>query len=451
MKRTDLDPDLRLIEEAVEETVSGAEAGILHEENVSALLPARGGSPIREDGTVKIVVIRPCVSRGKRVRGLPPIYTPEMLKEHAHIFSGWPMFMDHVTEEMQEALRKRGRSVTELGGRIVESWWDGSFSHPEDSKFGFETGAVMAYALPQPGARAMIEADAEILRCSINAWPTGARRGKAAWNGKEGMVIEGISEEPPGSVDWVIRAGAGGRVLQEAESFAASILESAYSADHDQPTEGTMKDFSEMSPDQIRDYLRENHPDVLEAPQAPAPQAGVLTEEQVANLLTEQRESILGEFKTLLEEHEASEDERVQEEIERRDTARSLETKAHKLIEAAEGLTPGWKAELKAKYVVLPSGPSRALQLLEADEDGTLEEKLHDSVEADVERALELIRETTPEPRPTGLGGSVQEGEETGQPRIPARGENEFIDYLVESGLAESPEEAVTKMREVTS
>lgn len=423
-------------------------------EDQSVLLPsgAAGGGVVRADGTIKIAVIRPCVSRGKRVRGLPPIYTPRMLQEHAAIFTGWPMFMDHVTEEMQEALRKRGRSVTELGGRIVESWWDPTFTHPEDSKFGFQPGAVLAYALPQPASRAMIEADPEILRCSINAWPTGASPGKAPWNGKDGMLIEGISEEPPGSVDWVIRAGAGGRVLQEAETFAVCAIERAYSAAHEQEHEVNL--FDGKTPEEIREYLRENHPGVLETPAASAPlkESGDDAVATLTQLLEKHEEQILSKVGALLEEHTSTEEERIAEELEARDTARGLETKAHKLIEGAEGLTPGWKAELKAKYTVLPSGPSRALALLESDEDGTAEDKLRESIEADVERALELIGETKPEPRPHGLGGGegLEEGTE-GTPKVPAKGENEFIDYLVESGMAADPAEAVTKMREAVT
>lgn len=454
MRRADMDPDLRLLEEVAEgEHLPGGDVGLLVEGSSSSLITQPDRSVIRPDGTVKVVVIRPCVSRGKKVRGLPPIYTPQMLAECANVFTGWPMFMDHVSEEMQEALRRKGRSVNELGGRMVETWWDPSFTHPEDAKFGFVQGAVLGYALPQPASRAMLEADPEILRLSINAWPTGARKSRAPWNGQEGMLIEGISEEPPGSVDWVIRAGAGGRVLQEAEQFAVSVLEGAYLVGHE-PQERGMKtkkgefDFNSASAEEIIEHLQENHPGILEGEEEPVRPASAngFTPEQVREMLSEQREAMLGEVRSLLEEHEATEDERVTEELTRRDQFRALERKAHKLIEDAEGLTPGWIAELKSKYVVLPSGPSRALSLCESDEDGLAEDKLRESIEADVERASELIQETKPEVKPHGLGGGSVE-EQDGQVHVPKPGENEFIDHLVESGFGKDPEEVIKKMR----
>ena len=164
--------------------------------------------------TVKLAVIRPCVSRGKRIRGLPPIYTPEMLAENAAVYTGWLMYADHVTE---------GRSIKEIGGRIIRSWWEPNFTTPRDDAHGWRPGAVLAEALPQPFVRSMLEADPDVLNVSHNAWPTAARVG-TMW-GRKGAVIEGIRSKPEGSVDWVARGGAGGHVLREAAADGRELPE----------------------------------------------------------------------------------------------------------------------------------------------------------------------------------------------------------------------------------
>lgn len=207
------------------------EASPLVEESAPRVLVTRRGRVFDADGTVGIAIIRPCVSRGKRLRGLPPIYTPEMLAENAGVFAGWLMYADHlseaagdappdetVSEEVLRLLEAKGRSVRDLGGRILSSRWDPRFRAPYDDEYGYRPGAVVGRALPQPFIREMIEADPELLHVSINAYPKGARPGAAPWDrSQRGMLVEGILTRPPGSVDWVPRGGAGGRVLREVE------------------------------------------------------------------------------------------------------------------------------------------------------------------------------------------------------------------------------------------
>ena len=245
----------------------------LAEANSRVIVPKRG-KLIESDGSMKIAIIRPCVSRGKRLgpQKLPPIYEPKMLERNAKVFSGWPMYMDHLiaealkemADELREAaegtdllgwLEERSRSIKELGGRILESWWDPELTFEDDDDFGFRPGGVVGRCIPQDEPRRMLEADPGILQTSINAWPSGAKVGHPSWDSSQrGMAIEGIRKRPMGSVDWVFRAGAGGRpLLEEDDDFrarAVSLLESVYSAaqSQDPPPKRTPKPTSTPRP-----------------------------------------------------------------------------------------------------------------------------------------------------------------------------------------------------------
>ena len=143
------------------------------------------------DGTVNVAIIRPCTSRGRRLQGLPPIYTQEMLAEEADAFTDWRMFLGHLTPEMAKAMNKAGRSIEDLGGRVTESWWNPDYVTGQDAAFGFQRGAIMGKVIPYPAVRALLEADPKALAVSINAWPKGAKPGIDS-RGQRGMVIEGF-------------------------------------------------------------------------------------------------------------------------------------------------------------------------------------------------------------------------------------------------------------------
>ena len=233
-------------------------AGPIVESGAAVVAPARAGREKdlfewdgqTREGTVKLAVIRPCVSRGKRIKGLPPIYTQEMLGANAPVYSGWLMYLDHASRRLREALEEvlvepgvrdaireavaeaglaeGSRSVLELGGRILHSWWDGSYTAGWDEERGYRAGAVMAEALPQPVTRAMLEADPGILNVSHNAWPSGGVVGTEY--GKKGVIVEGIRKTPEGSVDWVPRGGAGGSIAESDVELAVSSLRSTYAS-----------------------------------------------------------------------------------------------------------------------------------------------------------------------------------------------------------------------------
>lgn len=408
------------------------------------VVPQKGSVFRESDGAVKVAIIRPCVSRGKRIRGLPPIYTQEMLAENAGVFKNWLMFQDHLTPAMIEALKGGGRSVRDLGGRLVETWYDPQFRMPDDDDYGIREGAVVGWALPQPGTKAMIEADPEILRTSINAFPKAARKGFAPWNREvQGYLIEGIRPRPEGSVDFVIRAGAGGRVLREDEQLAVSVLESLYSADNEMPERNV--DISKMTAAQLREHLQENAPSLLEelglseggaGGGGPAPAKTTFSLDDVKNLLAEQEQRLSVSFTEKLTEHSDAVEERAQELLEERAEASDLAEHAAELIEAS-GLPIEWQVDLKRRYAVLPSGPTPALQVEEkqvAVEGGgtktlTKREVIAESVDADVKHAQQLIESASGRPRVHGLGGGSGDGPAGGAPA----GNSLFRDWLKES------------------
>ncbi|HEX7088743.1 MAG TPA: hypothetical protein VF192_01325 [Longimicrobiales bacterium] len=444
---------------------------------VARVIKPKKGKVFDDDGACKVAVIRPCVSRGKRLRGLPPIYTPQMLEANSGIWAGWLMYMDHLTEAVAETMRRRGRRITELGGRVLESGWDRDFTTPHDGKFGFQKGATIARVLPQPPIRAMLEADPEILNVSINAFPTAAKEGVAPWNPKlKGMLVEGIRETPQGSIDWVPRGGAGGHVLQEAEEMMVQVLEAYYEGLPDlaevsspAPTyrpRSMPKPIAEMTATELREHLQSEAPSLLQElgistspsatppatqPASTPPAPAGLSEERVLEMLEERESRIRQEYDQKIADLEESVEERANELLEERSEATSLAEYAHELIESS-GLPDEWVADLKRRYAVLPSGPTDAL-LVEADTANDKDERqvLAESVERDVKHAFKLIGASGGRvPRVTGLGGGSENG---GGIKATAPRNTTFRDFALSEGLIDSEklEESRKKLEGVQS
>jgi hypothetical protein len=450
-------------------------------EQASQVIPARRGKLLQEDGSLRVSVIRPCISRGKKIRGLSPIYTPRMLAENAAVFTDWPMYEDHLMEEavgnfsedlieanmgdLLEWLQERARKVKELGGRIERSFWNPDVTFEDDSAFGFQKGAVEAQVFPQPRILEMLEADPKILNVSINAYPSGARPGPVPWEaGKRGMLIEGIRRKPRGSVDWVFRGGAGGRLLlaEEDAGVAVSVLEAFYSAaDGKGPLAretDLMKNLQDLKPGDLREFLAEEAPHLVEAlaPEGdpPAAPTGGITEERLSELLQEQRE----EIEAALEERDDEVEERASQLVEERESLRTYQDRAFELLAEAQsnGLPKGWADDLKRRYTLLPSGPSSGLlniQEEEREEDGktvtlTELEVLEDRVRADVKRSAELIQEAGGNTGPLleGLGGKAADGDE-GPKAAPKQ--SAFRDFLRESGDIEAGEDAKPESEQI--
>ena len=187
-----------------------------------------------------IHILRPCIGRGKGRH----LYEAKMLQENAHKFAGWRQYIDHLSPEARRAAKGLPRSIRDLGGRIVESYWDGNV--PADPSKGFEQGAVVGWSLPTPFIRELAENDPELVEASISANATGVqptmRDGKRAW------LVEGIEDR--GSVDWVTEAGAGGRVV--------ALMEAAYEED------GMGLELMEtMTDEEFISYVEEVRPHLL--------------------------------------------------------------------------------------------------------------------------------------------------------------------------------------------
>lgn len=197
---------------------------------------AEGG--LNADGTITLDLIRPCVGKGKGTH----IYEADMLSANAGVFTGWKMYVDHLSDQARRQLGGLPRSIRDLGGRITESWWDASV--PADPERGFGQGAVRGKAKPTPFVRELVENDPEIVELSINGNATTVR--PAIRDGRRGLLVEGI--RPNGSVDWVTEAGAGGRVV--------SLMEAAYNSTEDQ--EAAL--LESLSDDELHEHIVSQRP-----------------------------------------------------------------------------------------------------------------------------------------------------------------------------------------------
>lgn len=428
-----------------------------------------------ERGVGRIAIIRPCISRGKKIRGLSPIYTPQMLEANAGVFTGWPMYMDHVPQRLAEMLEEAGRSMRELGGQILRSWWDANFTHPADGQFGYQRGGVLAEVWATPFIRKLVGNNPSLLHTSINAWPKAGKPGNAPWApAKRGMVIEGIRSEPQGSVDFVPRGGAGGRLLAEDERLVVSVANEVYNSAQQMPRgQNDSPDFANMTPAQLAEWAREHHPHLAEAiqveerqggappgrqtPPAPAAPAAPTVQEGAPPAadggLSE------ADVRRLIDEGRVKPDdvaEQVREAVEEASKqAREHETRAARakaLVEAST-LPKSFKADLISRYTVLPSGPQPSL-LVEADQGGkdgaerSELEVLEANVKADIDHMAELVAEARGKPRVTGEGGAdpKQGGEGTATPTARQVREGKtplWRERFAELGIVESADDAL--------
>lgn len=191
---------------------------------------------VADDGSVLIHLIRPCVGRGRGRH----LYEADMLQANAHKFVGWKMFVDHRDPAAQRAAGGLPRSIRDLGGRIIESWWDPDV--PAEGRFG--AGAVVGRAKPTPFIRDLVTNDPELVETSINTVATGTK--PVTRDGVRVNLVEGISDR--GSVDWVTEAGAGGKVV--------AMMEAAQAEGHDDLIE-------DMTDEEFIAYVAETRPGLV--------------------------------------------------------------------------------------------------------------------------------------------------------------------------------------------
>lgn len=166
-------------------------------------------SALSPDGTCLIHIIRPGRGLGRGSH----FYPARMLQENAHVFTGWNVYVDHESEEAKRARGSLPRSLNDVGGLIEESWWDPSV--PAEGRFG--QGAVVGRLRPIRDLREIIAELPQAARFSIKARATDVSEGVE--EGHQVWVVEGIRDNPPGSVDAVTLDGAGGKVAALLEAM----------------------------------------------------------------------------------------------------------------------------------------------------------------------------------------------------------------------------------------
>jgi len=385
-------------------------------------------------------VIRPCIGRGRGRH----LYRPDMLREHAEHFAGWPMYVDHLSPQAKQAQAGLPRSLTHVGGIVEESWWDADV--PADPRKGFGKGAVVGWARPFGLAKKLIDFDPRLVEASISADATGVRETTVQEAAKAlGLQLQearhardrvydvvGIAEG--GSVDWVTLAGAGGRVV--------TLMESLY----DEGSVEAQALITEMNDDEFvrfldteRPYLREALADdnqggdmgevtpeaIQEALQSEAGQSILqdVIQEAVQAQVNEQLPALVeAERDVIRAEAEASADRKVQ--------LRDMRDEAAALIAEAK-LPPTWKEGLRQRFSLRESGqPSSELDVVEeVDDKGQVTKGASSVLREAVEAAIKDERRKLGEAVPTRVHGqgpgqvapgdkqAIQEGENKGETR----------------------------------
>lgn len=386
-------------------------------------------SPLGEDGTVVINVIRPTVGLGRGRH----LYEGKMLQEYAHIFGeheengsrvpGWRMFADH---EDPKAIRARGglpRPIQHMGGRIEESWWNPDV--PAEGRF--QQGAVQARVRPVGMVRALLEEDPQILEASINAEATGVRPGVDS--GQQVWIVEGI--QGGGSVDWVSEGGAGGKVVELMEALIEDYEES------DEP----LAVLEALTDDELRDYVTSKRTGLLEGAGKAnnAPEGGdKLDPKELQEALRDPESGVKEIVDSIVETRlRESQDEvraEAKAEADRQVQLRDMRDQAAGLIEATD-LPDSWKNNLKAEYTLIEGKPTSGLdQHDEVDDEGEVTKSaadfLTESVDASIEKQKTLLAEAAPT-RIEGQGSGEGDGEAADAPTEPRF----YAEFLQEAGI----------------
>lgn len=147
-------------------------------------------------------------------------YSPELLRESgtATFKAGRPSFANHPTDEEFE----NGRDITKIMGRLIT-----------DAEVR-EDNALWAQMKVRPEWVDFVEEYKDTIGLSIFA--SGSLK-EGEIEGRSGMIVESFDpDDPYTSVDFVVAAGAGGKVERMLESFKAktNVTEALHSARRDQ-------------------------------------------------------------------------------------------------------------------------------------------------------------------------------------------------------------------------
>ena len=423
-------------------------------------------TPLGDDGTVTIHIIRPGIGGGRGRH----YYGPEMLQENASKFNGWRVYVDHLSPEAKKALGGLPRSMKDLGGMIEESWWDGTV--PGDNRF--EAGAVVGKMRPIRDLKDVVEQLPQAVQFSIKAKATDVR--PEIMEGSEAWVVEGIRSQP-GSVDAVTEAGAGGRI--------AEILEAVdHTADPEQELEEAVlkakqrkslptvsfaipdkkaypiqdeaharnalarvaQHGSEEEKKQVRAAVKRRYPNInLQEEQHP-PDAGDNAEggDVVSELLealrdpeSEVAQAVNELVESRVEEARESGEAEIEEakaEAKRSVQLRDFRDEAHKQIEEAD-LPEKMSNKLLSEYDLIEGDPTDKLDVVDkVDDDGEVTEpaltQLQESVKADIEEQREVLADLNPT-QVRGQGPSGSDAERKPKPKS----KSFWREHLEEAGV----------------
>lgn len=381
-----------------------------------------GDAVFNDDGTFNAVLLRPCVGRGPAGVGGGPgrrIYTNDLLEALARddTVEGWPSYMNHESPIARRARMGLPRPPSDLACEIVETSHVPDLTGPDDAKYDYQPGALVARLKP---ATAMVEdlvrRVPRLIRFSLNGQATNMRRAKPPWNstGEEGWLVEGVEDDPENSSwDMVTTAGAGGVVR--------SLLETHYADGHDGDDE-LLAQLGDVDDERLAAYLREHRPDLDLTESAGGDSdmgekslVEVLTGPEVTTHFTSVVESVLEAKGITSEESGNGDDARKRE-----NAQRALGRKAKSLIETAK--LPGPSAEdLLDRYKVEEQDDGslvvgESLRLVEAVTDGegnvtkTAGQVLEDRLKGEIDRERKKLAEAAPT-IPWAPGGPSGDGE----------------------------------------
>lgn len=365
---------------------------------------ADGGDGVfNPDGTVNMVLIRPCNGRGLYNN----IYETDVLARDAGKFKGWSSFDNHESPQARKVRHPFPRPVSELAGAIRESFWDPDFTAKDDQKHGFGKGAVVGKVALTDAMEALVRKIPEAIKGSLNAQATNKRLGER--DGRKGWIVEGFVDDPENSsFDLVTKAGAGGRVR--------SVLESLYDAGN--ATSGIATALEGVTDQQLGEFLREHRPDVLEGGPAAMTNVDILESLRESDEFKQMiADGVSAGVTTAMEERETAIRESVREEIGQAHRLRGLRDHAKDIIETSK-LPKVAQDKLLTAYGLdvadddsVTAGLSLAVIEAEVDGDGKVTKSdravLDSRLEDDIKSYRDVIREASPTvPRAPGGGGA---------------------------------------------
>lgn len=161
-------------------------------------------------------------------------YSPSMLENHAKMFEGTKMYVDHLTPQQEKALGGMPRSVRDLVATLKETWWDAG-SQSVKGRAKVVQDWFMELLLNDPTA---VGVSIDVLGTSRNGVIGGQRL----------RVAESFTKAR--SVDFVTLPGAGGKIDSILEAHKTEVDLMALETI-------TLADLKEHRPDLIQEAVLE--------------------------------------------------------------------------------------------------------------------------------------------------------------------------------------------------